>query len=296
MDFEMLKRITITGLCVWSCAAVPALAGQAVPPAAPAAAAAPAPEETVAPVRQGSSDYIIGAQDVLKINVFGENDLSGSFKVDSDGTIQYPFLGRVAVGGESLTEVSELLQKRLETGFVRRAQVVVDIEQYRVRNVSVMGEVRTPGKYPMGSQLTLIEALAAAGSTAPTAGGDVLILRAPTAATANATPEERTIRISLADLQVGRENVVLQEGDTIFVQKAEKFFITGQVKSPGAFTYERNLTVLQALALAGGLSEKGSNRRIKVIRIVDGKQVTMGIDLDDTIQPGDTIIVAQRLL
>jgi protein involved in polysaccharide export with SLBB domain len=105
-------------------------------------------------------------------------------------------------------------------------------------------------------------------------------------------------RVSLSELQLGRlsENVSLKEGDTIFVPKAEKFFITGQVKSPGAYTYERGLSVLQAISLAGGLTEKGSNRRIKVIRNSNGKKVEQGIDLDDSIQPGDTLVIPQRLL
>jgi polysaccharide biosynthesis/export protein len=251
---------------------------------------------------QIAADYVVGAQDSLKVSVFGEPDLSGSFKVDSDGTIAYPFLGRVVVRGKSLLEISDMLSKQLESGFVRRAQVSVEVETLRQRYIFVIGEVRSPLKYPMTSQMTLIEALAAAGSTTNNAGGDVLILHAPAAGDAAtpgapaATPEERTERVSLADLQVGRQNLLLREGDTIFVQKAEKFYVTGQVKSPGAYSYERNLTVLQALALAGGITEKGSSRRMKVIRIVGAKQVEKKIEMTDTLEPGDTIVIAQRLL
>src|SRR5205814_9142477 len=100
------------------------------------------------------------------------------------------------------------------------------------------------------------------------------------------------------DLQEGRlsQNLILMEGDTIFVPKAERFFITGQVKSPGAYVYERGLSVLQAISLAGGLTDKGSSRRPKVIRTVKGKKTQQGIDLADAIQPGDTPIIPQRLL
>jgi polysaccharide export outer membrane protein len=212
--------VTLTLLFLWS-----GMAGSALAAQAPQA-------------RQGSSDYVIGAQDVLKINVFGESDLSGSFKVDADGTIQYPFLGRVVVANQSVSQVSELLQKQLESGFVRRAQVVVDIEQFRVRNVSVWAS-GTPGKYPIGSQLTLIEALAAAGSTTANAGGDVLILRAPAPGAAASTPEERTVRVSLADLQVGRQNVVLLEGTRS--QRRKAHITAGE--EPRRLHYERNLTV-----------------------------------------------------
>jgi len=155
----------------------------------------------------------------------------------------------------------------------------------------------------MTAQMSLIEALAAAGSMTPAASSEVMILRPHDAGTAQAlTPDQvhqsNVTRVNLADLQLGRlsQNVTLVEGDTIFVPKAEKFFITGQVRSPGAYTYERGLTVLQAISLAGGLTEKGSSRRIKVIRALKGKKTQQGIDLADAIQPGDTLVIPQRLL
>ena len=181
--------------------------------------------------------------------------------------------------------------------------MAVDVEQLRTRSIFVVGEVRTPGKYPMTAQMSLIEALAAAGSTTTAASSDVMILRPRDARSAQAlTPDQvdqsNVTRVNLADLQLGRlsQNVTLVEGDTIFVPKAEKFFITGQVRSPGAYTFERGLTVLQAISLAGGLTEKGSSRRIKVIRSTKGKKTQQGIDLADGIQPGDTLVIPQRLL
>ena len=269
----------------------PAPAGQA-PAAPPAEASANRP-----------SDYVVGPQDVLKVTVYDEPTMSGTYRVDTDGSFQYPMLGRVAAAGMRVRDIEQTLKTKLEDGFIRRAQVTVDVDQFRSRSVFIVGEVRSPGKYPMTGQMSLIEALAAAGSTTPAASSEVLILRSRDALTAQPlTPEQvdqtNVTRISLADLQLGRlsENVNLKEGDTIFVPKAEKFFITGQVRNPGAYTFERGLTVLQAISLAGGLSDKGSNRRIKVIRTVKGKKMQLGIDLADAIQPGDTLVVPQRLL
>jgi len=262
---------------------------------------------TPVPASQGfanrSSDYVVGAQDVLKITVFDEPTMSGSYRVDTDGSFQYPMLGRVAVGGMRVREVEQLLKGKLEDGYIKHAQVAVDVDQFRSRSIYVVGEVRTPGKYAMTAQMSLIEALAAAGSTMPTASSEVMILRPRDAGNAHPlTPEQvdqsSVTRVNLADLQLGRlsQNITLAEGDTIFVPKAEKFFITGQVKSPGAYTYERGLTVLQAISLAGGLTEKGSSRRIKVIRTLKGRKTEQGIDLADGIQPGDTLLIPQRLL
>lgn len=255
------------------------------------------------PTAETPNDYVVGSQDVLKVTVFDEPTMSGSYRVDADGSFQYPMLGRVRAAGLKPREIADTLKAKLEDGYINRAQVSVEVEQFRSRSVFIVGEVRSPGKYPMTGAMTLIEALAAAGSTTPNASTEVLILRPRnSAAVQPLTPDQmdqaNVSRVSLADLQLGRlsENVPLMEGDTIFVPKAEKFFITGQIKSPGAYTYERGLSVLQAISLAGGLTEKGSNRRLKVIRTVKGKKVEQGIDLDDTIQPGDTLVIPQRLL
>jgi polysaccharide export outer membrane protein len=300
MDSDMKKLLmafcTIAAMSAASIAATQST-GTA---SAPAPGAQTQPPQTIA---NRSSDYVVGAQDVLKITVFDEPTMSGSYRVDTDGSFQYPMLGRVAVGGMRVREVEQMLKSKLEDGYINRAQVAVDVEQLRTRSIFVVGEVRTPGKYPMTAQMSLIEALAAAGSTTTAASSDVMILRPRDARSAQAlTPDQvdqsNVTRVNLADLQLGRlsQNVTLVEGDTIFVPKAEKFFITGQVRSPGAYTFERGLTVLQAISLAGGLTEKGSSRRIKVIRSTKGKKTQQGIDLADGIQPGDTLVIPQRLL
>lgn len=250
-----------------------------------------------------SSDYIVGPQDVLKITIYDEPAMSGTYRVDADGSFQYPMLGRVAASGMRVRDIAQMLKTKLEDGYLKRAQVAVDVDQFRSRSIFVVGEVRTPGKYPMTGQMSLIEALAAAGSTTPTASSEVLILRPRGNASAGAlTPDQveqtNVQRVNMADLQLGRlsGNVTLVEGDTIYVPKAEKFFVTGQVRNPGAYTYERGLTILQAISLAGGLTEKGSDRRLKVIRTANGKKTQQGVDLDDVVQPGDTLVVPQRLL
>jgi polysaccharide export outer membrane protein len=266
-----------------------------------APAAPPAQTERVTP-SSDNRDYVVGPQDVLKITVFDEAQLTGMFRVDNDGAFQYPFIGRVTAAGRTLREIEGELTKRLAEGYVKRPQVALEVDQYRSRSLFIVGEVRTPGKYPLTGQMTLIEALAQAGYTTPSAGSDVLILRSASADAAGRelTPEQatQTTRINLTELQAGRttSNIVLKEGDTIFVPKAEKFYVSGFVKAPGAYSFERGMTVLQALSLAGGVSEKGSNRRVRVQRVVNGQKKELDVKLTDLVQPNDTIIVRQRLL
>ena len=249
------------------------------------------------------SDYIVGAQDVLKVTVFDEPQLSGTFRVDTDGAFTYPFVGRLKAVGQTLRSIEAELTKLLADGYVRRPQVSIEVEQYRSRSIFIVGEVRTPGKYPLSGEMTLLEAIAQAGSTTQSAGSEVLILRPVDAKgeqqlEPGATPETRTTRVNLADLQSGRlmNNVMLREGDTIFVPRAERFYVTGHVKTPGAYTFERGMTVLQAISLAGGLSDRGSNRGIKVVRVVNGQKKEFGVRLTDAIQPNDTLVIRQRLL
>lgn len=263
--------------------------------------ATPVFAQTQAPAQR--PDYVVGAQDVLKVSVFDEPQLSGTFRVDTDGSFTYPFIGRVKALGQNLRTIEADLARLLADGYVRRPQVSIEVEQYRSRSIFVVGEVRAPGRYPLSGEMTLIEALAQAGSTTPSAGSELLIMRAPDPRAAEslepgATPASRTTRVNLDDLQSGQilDAIVLREGDTIFVPKAERFFVTGHVRNPGAFTWERGMTVLQAMSLAGGLSDRGSNRRIRLIRVLNGEKKEMGVQLTDPIEPGDTLVIRQRLL
>ena len=249
-------------------------------------------------------DYVVGAQDVLKVSVFDEPQLSGTFRVDADGSFTYPFVGRVKAVGQTLRAIEAELAKMLGDGYVRKPQVSIEVEQFRSRSIFVVGEVRSPGRIPLSGDMTLIEALAQAGSTTASAGSELLILHAvdpraePPQGESGAIPPNRTTRVDLTDLQSGKlaSNIVLREGDTIFVPKAERFFVTGHVRNPGAFTWERGITVLQAMSLAGGLSDRGSNRGIKVIRIVSGQKKEISVKLTDLLEAGDTLVVRQRLL
>ena len=248
------------------------------------------------------SSYIVGPQDVLTVTVFNEPQLSGQFRVDSDGQFNYPFLGRIAASGSTPRDIAALLKLKLADGYLRNPQVAVEVAQFRSQSVFVMGEVRTPGKYIQSGPVTVIEALAQAGSTTLSAGNVVLILHPKEPSTSGPTLPDATDadieRVNLREIQAGKlsQNVLVRDGDTIFVPKAERFYVIGQVKNPGSYVLEANMTVLQAISLAGGVSERGSNRRIRIIRVVDDKKRELDAKTTDIVQPGDTIVVRQRLL
>lgn len=252
--------------------------------------------------QQVEPNYVVGPEDVLTVTVFNEPSLSGRYRVENDGQFNYPFLGRVRAGGLTLNDVAGLLKTKLAEGYLRNPQVTVDVDQFRSQSVFVMGEVRTPGKYVLSGAVNLLEVLAQAGSTTAVAGNEVIILHPKSpqsgAVTLASAGDAEVRRVSLREIESGRlsENIAIRDGDTIFVPKAERFFVVGLVRNPGSYTLEQNMTMLQALSLAGGVTERGSSRRLRVTRMVDGKRKEFDAKQTDIVQPGDTITVRQRLL
>ena len=271
----------------------------------PAAAQAPTPAYTVARpaiVR----DYVVGPQDVLNITSQDDPALSGKFTVEADLTFTFPLLGRVRAGGLTLREVESQLQTKLiEEGYFKDPQIRVSIEQYKSQKVFIVGEVRSPGAYALSGDMRLVEALALAGSTLPTAAGEVVIVPAgvdsmmvrPASLQDAGGSDSPVVRVNLRELQNGafQQNVQLAGGDTVFVLKAENIYVFGQVKNPGAYPLQQDVTtVLQGLALAGGVTDRGATSRVEIVRVVNGEQKKMKVKLEEQLLPGDTIVVPQR--
>jgi polysaccharide export outer membrane protein len=248
------------------------------------------------------TDYVVGPEDVLMITVFNEPTLSGRFTVEADGTFNYPLVGRVRVGGKTLRAIQEDLTSRLGTSYLRNPQVTILVDQFRSQSIFVLGEVRQPGKHVISGNLTLLEALSQAGGPTTSAGTEVVVRRPknPLATAGPIDPTDDTTsevvaRVSLEDLQSGRApNVAIRDGDNIFVPKAETFFVTGHVRSPGPYVWEEGMTVLIALSKAGGITERGARNRVKIIRIVGGERKEIKVEMTDLVQPNDTIDVPQR--
>lgn len=253
------------------------------------------PVAVAAPVVQPS--YQIGAQDELKITVFDAEELTGSYRVDGDGFISFPLLGRIAVGGATLGETQEKLRMMLSKDYIKNPQIRVDVAEYKSQSIIVSGEVRAPAEIRVTGAMTLLRALAQAGSPMSSASSELTIARQKKGVSGTPSPENaEVIRINWRDLQTGKVNdVTLQDGDIIFVPKAQTFFIEGYVRNGGTFVLEPGLSVEQAIALAGGLTERGTNRGIKATRTLNGKTSEVELKLSDTVQAGDVIHIKQRL-
>jgi polysaccharide export outer membrane protein len=248
-------------------------------------------------------EYTIGPQDVLLITVWNQPDLSGKFSVDADGTFAFPLVGRIKAGGLTLRELDSELRKQLAEGYFKSPQLSVSIEQYRSQRIFVFGEVRQPGTYPLSGGMTVIEALSRAGSTSANAGTTIVVIRSTAGeipagpVRLDLVPDAKIIRVDMRDLErTGfSNNLMLHDGDTVFVPKVATSYVSGEVRNPGNYPVQADTTVLQAVSLAGGATEHGSIARARIIRLTDGVRKTIKAKLDDIVQPGDTIIVPERL-
>jgi len=259
--------------------------------------------QPVPPLDQRSTDAVIGPQDVLTITSYDQSDLSGKFAVESDGTFTFPLIGRVIAGGLTRSALERDMAVRLKNdGYFINPQIAITVESNRSQRVFVLGEVRAPGTYVISRDMSLIEAIARAGSTLPTAAADILVVH--DSGTDHARPPalvptdgHNVLHVDLLALQSGRlaQKIELMDGDTIFVPRVHTVYVSGQVRSPGMYAVQQNATtVLQALALAGGVTERGSTARVKIRRVGGGTEREIKVQLSDTVQAGDTIIVPER--
>jgi polysaccharide biosynthesis/export protein len=248
-----------------------------------------------------SAEYLVGPQDRLSIAVVDEPTLTRIVTVGSDGAFDYPYIGTVKAAGVTLRAIQQDITTRLKEKYLRNPQVSIEVETYRSQVVYVWGQVRNPGAVTLMGNINLTEALAKAGSPTPDAGSYIEINRkpaqVPSGADPAAIPKPAPERVSMMDLQSGRaQSIILSDGDTVFVPKAETFFVTGYVKNGGPFLHEATMTVSRAISMAGGVTEKGSRNRVRITRLVGGKQVVIrDVKLEDAVLPGDSIEVLSRL-
>ena len=247
---------------------------------------------------------------MVKVTVIGHDDLSQTLIVQPDGTFIFPLLGKVKAADLTPKELERRLTETLAKGYIRNPQVSVVVQEYKSKTVMVMGEVTRPGTYPMTSNLRIIDLLAKAGMNTA-AATEVQIIRplfatdrpllpaevAPLPGGEPAVKQAEILKVDLRAIQTGDldKNVALQPNDTVYVPPVARFYVTGETRNTGAFTWQPNLSVREAVILAGGFGENAAQGKIRVIREVDGQKRELKIKPDDVVQPGDIIVVKGKL-
>ena len=245
-------------------------------------------------------EYTIGAGDVLLINVWGHGDLTKEVVVSEKGEFSFPLIGEVEAAGLNVKDLEAKLVRLLSDGYVINPYVTVRVKGYKSRRVYMLGQVRSPGTYSLDKETSLIEIISRAGGVTDGAGWIIEVVRPSKKVpdkpiTPDEAKKEDIIRVDVEGLLGGRpeDNIRIEGGDTIFVPKAAYYFIFGEVKSPGSYKLRRETTVLKAVILAGGFTEKASKRRIKIRRKEGEKTIKVRVKLDDPVLPQDTIIVPE---
>jgi polysaccharide export outer membrane protein len=245
-------------------------------------------------------DYMVGPRDVLQITVWGQLDLSKDYPVDQDGFVSFPLLGRVKAAGLTTSTLAGRLTDLLGKDYLVNPQVSVSVKEYLSQKVHVLGEAEKPGLFYLTGSTTLLEVLSRAGGLSKTAGKQLILVRVsgdPASGRGNTI-----LRFDLTKVQAGdaSQNIRLEDQDTLFIPKAHAYFVLGEVKSAGTFPLDREVTVLEAVTIAGGFNDRAALAGVKLIRrAADGEQETISLDLASAnsqdrnvrVREGDTLVV-----
>lgn len=228
------------------------------------------------------SQYKLQPLDVISITVHQQPDLNTKTRVAADGSISFPLIGKIASAGLTVQELEQKLKILLEKDYLVKAEVLVFIEEYRARQISVTGEVNNAGKFniPIERDITLLEAIAMAGGFTK----DADINRTKILREENGEKKAITIRVKdITDKDQKDENVTLRPDDIIVVPKRFFFSVMGEVKSPGKFDMptERSVTLLESIAMAGGFTKDASLDKVKIMRVENNEKKTIFVNIKD---------------
>jgi polysaccharide export outer membrane protein len=243
-----------------------------------------------AAAKRGGEDYRLGAGDLLKISTFGYADLAADVRISESGNITFPLIGQIAAEGLSTRELETVIAQRLQEGnFIRGAQVSVLIVEYLSQKVSVLGQVGKPGQYFLDGTTRVLDLLAKAGGVAEDSGGDQAVLLRPNGSS-------QTLDLAALFRGDATQNPVVSDGDTVNVLRAPRFYIYGEVQKPGAYRLERNMTLSRAITAGGGLTPRGSERRVIVKRRdAQGRELTKSIGGAELLKEDDVVYVKESL-
>ena len=243
---------------------------------------------------QDKPDYPLGAGDAIRVQGFQNPDLTIEARVSENGSISYPLIGSVELGGLSIAAAEGKIAKALKDGgFVQQPQVNIVLVQVRGNQIAVLGQVNRPGRFPLETLTTRASDMLAAAGGVTAAGGDVVILTG----VRDGKPFRKEIDIPSLFLGKSSEaDVVLSGGDTIYVPRAPVFYIYGEAQRPGSYRIERGMTVMQALAQGGGPTVRGSGTRLRLHRkTASGDIEELSPALTDAVQVDDVIYVNESI-
>lgn len=240
-----------------------------------------------------AADLLLGPGDVIRVIVFGSPDLSLETRVSEAGKISFPLIGEVEVNQLSAQEAEKKIAGLLSGGgFLRNPQVTINVTSIQSQQISVLGQVNRPGRYPVEGKRTLTDILALAGGANPDGADQITLIRKRDG---NVVRELIDLPMLLRNGDI-ENNPVLLGNDIVYVERSPRFYVFGEVQRPSVYRLERNMTVLQALSVAGGLTQRGTERGLRIKRRDDaGKIQIIKVKLDDQVLVDDVVLVQESL-
>jgi polysaccharide export outer membrane protein len=241
-------------------------------------------------------DYVVGPEDLLEIDFFGQDELYREIRVNGRGEVSLPLVGPVTVAGLTPGDIEEKLVRLYKEGdFINNPQITVFVKEYRHQRVMVTGGVASPGSYEVIGPRTLLEILGKAGGLNEKAGDVVHIIRAQSASDLTKvlkggpglqsfSPGSETIVVDLRRLLLQGDmklNIPIKSGDVVHVPYARSAYVLGAVRKPGQIPVKENITVAQAVALSHGVDPMLASSQISVLRFDEaGQRITIPVNLD----------------
>ncbi|GAB4177219.1 MAG: hypothetical protein Tsb0017_25990 [Geothermobacteraceae bacterium] len=242
------------------------------------------------PALASDSDYRVGEGDVLKVTVYAHEDLTTTVRVGGDGSIIFPLIGQLKIGGLTVNGVADKLAAALADGYIVNPQVSVFVQEFRSSKVVIVGQVSRPGLYELTGNTTLLELISKAGGLAKDAGDTATVHR-------KSDEGEKVIQVDLKRLLEsadGGQDIRLRNGDNVFIAQAGMIYVTGEVRDPDSYKVEPGMTVLKAITEAGGFTNLAARGRVKLIRKENGKEnIFEKVPMNMTVRPEDVIVVPE---
>ena len=296
-----MKKLSMPAIClaILATASAAAMAAQNVASltvTTPAAAATPSAMAQPTGAEPQSADLrleSLGMGDMVRVSVFRNPELTTETRVSERGTILFPMIGEVQVAGLTPSQAGSRIADKLRAGrYVVNPEVTVSMMQVNSRQVSVLGNVLKPGRYPLDSTTVRVtDFIALAGGVGPTGSDEVTILT-------NRGGKPEKIEVDLGQMFRSGDlssNIALEPGDTIYVHKAPMVYVYGEVQKGGAYRVEPNMTVMQAIAMGGGITPRGTERGIKISRRDGSGMHRIDANLNDPVRADDVIYVRESL-
>lgn len=241
-----------------------------------------------------AAGYKLGPGDVVKITIYNQPDLATEAQLTDTGKITFPLIGEVQIGGLEKSAAETAIGDRLrDGGFIKQPQVNLLVTQYRSQQVSVLGHVNKPGKYPIDSVSHVTDLLSQAGGVAQDGADFATLIKRNED---GAVRKQEIDLIKLFDSREMSQNFEVKDGDILFVGRAPVFYIYGEVQRPGAYRLERGMTVMQAISLGGGLTPRGTQRGLHINRKDEtGKVQDYDAEINTIVRENDVIRVRQSL-